>query len=73
VEESLHQSSSEANGSSRLDETLKLAISSRLDETLKLAIDRHLDAIFSARLGLRFLTEHFLGAREPREGCAEGL
>jgi hypothetical protein len=61
VEESLNQSSSEANGSSGLDAALKLAI------------DRHLDAIFSARLGLRFLTEHFLGARQPREGCADGL
>jgi pyruvate dehydrogenase kinase 2/3/4 len=36
----------------------------------RLAVDRHLDAIFLARIGLRFLLEHYVACGEPTEGFA---
>ncbi len=34
----------------------------------QLQIDWHLDALFSSRVGLRFLVEHYLASRLPRDG-----
>ena len=34
----------------------------------QLQIDWHLDALFSSRVGLRFLVEHYLASRSPRDG-----
>uniref|UniRef100_A0A7S2JJT2 Protein-serine/threonine kinase n=1 Tax=Haptolina brevifila TaxID=156173 RepID=A0A7S2JJT2_9EUKA len=33
-------------------------------------LEQHLDAIFSARVGLNFLVEHYLACKEPTEGFA---
>jgi len=34
----------------------------------RLAVDRHMDAIFLARIGLRFLLEHYIASATTREG-----
>ena len=39
----------------------------------RLAVDRKLDAIFLARIGLRFLLEHFVACDRPRDGFAGAL
>ena len=41
-----------------------------LDPEVKIGVDIHLDAIFSARIGLRFLGEHYLAARRAIDGFA---
>ena len=38
------------------------------DPEARVTIDRQLDAIFLARIGLRFLLEHYLACEEQREG-----
>jgi len=56
--------------------TIAAALASAQEESslgnhaTELAIDRHLDAVFSARVGIHFLTEHYLAARTQRKGFA---
>lgn len=42
----------------------------RLPPEAQLAVDRHLDAIFLARIGMRFLLEHYVASEASAEGFA---
>ena len=44
----------------------------RLPLEARLAVDRHLDAIFLARIGLRFLLEHYVATVDPNAGNGPG-